>query len=94
MDDMIRDRFTIEEDINEIVDTATNKFCRAQLVNFKRRLVQLNEDRDILLGALASDKMDLATVAPGIINADIQIIYTMSYMRLLKAKLKELESKK
>ena len=91
MDEMKCDNL---EHLNDIVDTATNKFCRAELVKFKRRLAQLNEDRDILLGALASDKMDLATVAPGVIHADIQIIYTMSYMRLLKTKLKELEATK
>ena len=86
--------YTIEDDINRIVDQSTNKFCRAELVKFKRRLTQLNEDRDILLGALASGKLELMDVAPGVINADIHIIYTMSYMRLLKTKLKELEAAK
>ena len=91
MDDMKCDNF---EHLNEVVDTATNKFCRAELVKFKRRLVQLNEDRDILLGVLASGKLDLMDVAPGVINADMQIIYTTHYMRRLKAKLKELEGEK
>ena len=91
MDKMKCDNF---EHLNEVVDTATNKFCRAELVKFKRRLVQLNEDRDVLLGALASGKLELMDVAPGVINADMQIIYTMHYMRQLKAKLKELEAAK
>ena len=91
MDEMKHDKY---EFLDEILDTAINKFCRTELVKFKRRVVQLNEDRDVLLGALASGELDLMAVAPDVINADIHIIYTMSYMRLLKTKLRELEETK